>query len=813
MKKYTDTAKRRKRLCASALTGLCALWLAACASGEAAPAESAAETATAESEISAPGTASEYTGKLIINELMVKNRATLEDENGAFPDWIELKNASKEPISLKDFTLSDGEDKDGWTLPDITLSAGEYAVIYADGGDEGAHAGFSLSLDETVYLRDLTGAIADTAECTSDKADTALALNAAGEWEKTRFATPGYENSMAGYAARQESLTRKAGLEIVEAVTANAGTLEQSELGLCDWVEIKNTVDTAIALGDYYLSDDDDILKMWAFPDETLAPGESVIIICSSDEGEADEGYYRAPFDLSASAECLYISNSAGEITDYAYLHDIPAGGSMGRMAGEGGWVYFAAPQPRQEKTGGARYVTASPECVVPDGVYNDAASVALELVSESADTAIYYTLDSTRPNESSTLYTGLISLDKTTVVRAVAVAPGALPSEVETFTFIINENHSLPVVSLVGDDPEELQRMYAAGRKGTEVGGHIAYYTADGGFSAPCGVDMHGETSLALPKKNMGIHFRSRYGEDKVKYDVFGGGVTEFKSFVLRAGQDQTRSIIRSELLENLCLQFSDNVPTQRSEYCVLYVNGEYNGIYALMEKVNEAHYAALMGVTKESVSVVKAPVKPGSEFYESVIRFAMNNDLTTPTAYAEFCEVLDIDSLIDWMIIEGYSANTDIASGNIRFARSTEGDGKWRLMLYDMDATLTESGSIFTNVLKPESTQCAVFITQLVNNPDFREKFLTRAGEVLSTTLSNENVDAETVRLAGLIESEVERDSAVRITTTKAQWARAVDDVRANITERDWSGRSIQAIGKLMKLSAEEMQKYFNK
>lgn len=813
MKKYTDTAKRRKRLCVSALTGLCALWLAACGSGEATTAESAAQTATAESAISAPGTASEYTGKLIINELMVKNRATLEDENGAFPDWIELKNASTEPISLNTFTLSDGEDKDGWTLPDITLSAGEYAVIYADGGDEATHAAFSLSLDETVYLRDLSGAIADTAECTSDKADMALARNAAGEWEKTRFATPGYENSMAGYAARQETLTRKAGLEIVEAVTANAGTLEQSELGLCDWVEIKNTADTAIPLGDYYLSDDDDILKMWAFPDEVLAPGESVIIICSSAEGEADEGYYHAPFDLSASAERLYISNSAGEITDYAYLHDIPAGGSMGRMAGEGGWFYFAAPQPRQEKTGGARYVTAAPECVVPDGVYNDAASVALELVSESADAAIYYTLDSTRPNESSTLYTGLISLDKTTVVRAVAVAPGALPSEVETFTFIINENHSLPVVSLVGDDPEELQRMYAAGRKGTEVGGHIAYYTADGGFSAPCGVDMHGETSLALPKKNMGIHFRSRYGEDKVKYDVFGGGVTEFKAFVLRAGQDQTRSIIRSELLENLCLQFSDNVPTQRSEYCVLYINGEYNGIYALMEKVNEAHYAALMGVTKDSVSVVKAPVKPGSEFYESVIRFAMNNDLTTPTAYAEFCEVLDIDSLIDWMIIEGYSANTDIASGNIRFARSTEGDGKWRLMLYDMDATLTESGSIFANVLKPESTQCAVFITQLVNNPDFREKFLTRAGEVLSTTLSNENVDAETVRLAGLIESEVERDSAVRITTTKAQWARAVDDVRANITERDWSGRSIQAIAKLMKLSAEEMQKYFNK
>ncbi len=59
--------------------------------------------------------------------------------------------------------------------------------------------------------------------------------------------------------------------------------------------------------------------------------------------------------------------------------------------------------------------------------------------------------------------------------------------------------------------------------------------------------------------------------------------------------------------------------MPTQRSRYCVLYVNGEYRGIYTLMEKVDKQHYASLMGVSRESVTVMKAWANPGTEYYET--------------------------------------------------------------------------------------------------------------------------------------------------------------------------------------------------
>lgn len=814
MKKYARTSTRRVAtyLTAMLTSAICAMQLAACA----APAATATPTpAPAAAEPTAP-TVSRYEGKLVISELMVKNRASLMDETGAFPDWIELENISDEAVDLKGFILADGEDKPGRILPAYTLEPGGRVVIYADSTDDPRlpmHMDFSLSLDETVVLRDADGVIVDTAPCSADKADRALVRGDDGEWSVSAFCTPGYENSDAGYDTWQSTLAAPDGLIISEVVTANAGTLEQAQLGLCDWVELKNNSTAPIDLGDYRLSDDDDALDKCTLPAMTLVPGECVVVICSSDAPDADEGFLRADFDLKADGERLYLSHADGSIRDFVYLHGIPTGGSMGRVTGENGWFYFAAPQPLESKANGARRVSAAPECAVPDGVYNDAASVALKLVSADPDAAIYYTLDGTLPTENSTLYTGTVYLDKTTIVRAIAVAPGALPSEVETFSYIIHEGHNLPVVSLTADDIPAFDGMYSTGRKDMELAGHIAYYPTEGeGFAANCGIDIHGESSRVLPKKNMGVHFRSRYGDSGVDCDVYGGGVTEFKSFVLRAGQDQTRSIIRNELLENLALQFSDKLPTQRSLYCVLYVNGEYNGIYALMEKVNEAHYAALMGVSRESVSVEKGPVNPGSEYYESVIRFARENDLTTAASYGRFCELIDIDCLIDWMIIEGYSANTDISLGNVRYARSTEGDGKWRFVLYDLDATFTTPAYIFANVLKPASTQSADFITQLINNPDFRDRFLTRAGQVLATTLSDENVSAEIVRLADQINSEIDRDGTVRLTTTRLDWETSVQELLDTVNERSWNTRCVEALRQLMELTDDEMSRYFS-
>ena len=69
-----------------------------------------------------------------------------------------------------------------------------------------------------------------------------------GEWEATYFATPGYENSAAGYDAYQAALTADTPVIISEAVTANFSTLKQKNLGYCDWAEIKNISNESVRL-------------------------------------------------------------------------------------------------------------------------------------------------------------------------------------------------------------------------------------------------------------------------------------------------------------------------------------------------------------------------------------------------------------------------------------------------------------------------------------------------------------------------------------------------------------------------------------
>ena len=397
-------------------------------------------------------------------------------------------------------------------------------------------------------------------------------------------------------------------------------------------------------------------------------------------------------------------------------------------------------------------------------------------------------------------------------VVRAVAFEEGKLPSAVLNLSYIINEGHSLPVLSLVSDSPSDFSTMYNGKRKDMEIPGALTLYREDGGFSAPCGIEMHGQTSLDLPKKNMSVRFRAAYGQEEVHCDVFGGGVTEFTNFVLRSGQDFTRTIVRNELLQNLGLQMGDSMLNQRSIHCVLYINGQYSGIYTLTEKLNESHYAKHRLVSRDSVTVNKSPVGEGSAFYNEVIRYALTHDLSKAENYEYFCNLVDIDSLIDWMIIEGYSANTDIYDSNVRYCRSTEDDGRWRFMLYDMDATMVSSAHLYANVLRPVSTECSVFITPLMKNEQFRHRFLCRAGEVLNSVLTNENVVAELDRLTSLVAPEVERDYA-RFNRAVGTWQYETEYLRDAILSGDWRQHAVDAISSYFMLTEAEKTACFGR
>ena len=230
------------------------------------------------------------------------------------------------------------------------------------------------------------------------------------------------------------------------------------------------------------------------------------------------------------------------------------------------------------------RRVSAVPVATTPDGIFDGTEPVVLDLQAEGK---IYYTYDATVPDPSSLAWAGPTEVPASCVIRAISVEPGALPSRPLTLNYFIGERFALPVLSLVSDDKVAFYGMYNVGWKDLEWSGNISWYEDGGSFSAPCGISMHGDTSLVMPKKNMSLRFRGSYGQEELNYDLFGGGVTSFTNLVIRGGQDQNASIIRNELCENLALSASDNIIGSRSRYCVLFLDGNYSGIYALSEKL----------------------------------------------------------------------------------------------------------------------------------------------------------------------------------------------------------------------------------
>ena len=355
---------------------------------------------------------------------------------------------------------------------------------------------------------------------------------------------------------------------------------------------------------------------------------------------------------------------------------------------------------------------------------------------------------------------------------------------------------------------------MYRDGVKEIELPANLSLYEEDGSFSIDCGVRMHGETSRILEKKNMSVRFRGAYGQEMLEYDVYGGGVDRFRTLVLRSGQDYYSTLIKNALVQNLSLQAGNRAVTGRSKFCMLYVNGEYLGIYNLMEKTNEQLYADVMGVSRDSVEVIEAGAAPNDSIYKELFTYCTTHDLSVAENYEHVQELLDIDSLIDWIAIEGFSANTDLSNGNLRYARSSEGDGKWRLMFYDLDATFWDSATAYNNMfdnfplyMRQVGSQ---LIVPLLRNPDFKDRMLRRMGELLNGVLSDENVLAEIDRLAAEIEPEVERDYTTHGMYI-AKWEADMKRLRSRFSEGTWHAACVNQICRLMNLNAEQREEYF--
>lgn len=152
--------------------------------------------------------------KILITEIVSKNKTLIDDEDGDSADYIELYNSGNSDINLNGWFLSDKEDDaKKWSFPDVTVKAGEYLVVFCSGKNKfipetgEVHTSFKLDGDgEVVSLVSEEGALISIIKFGESASDAAYGLRelASSEYVWFERGTPGAENSGNFYAEIEE---------------------------------------------------------------------------------------------------------------------------------------------------------------------------------------------------------------------------------------------------------------------------------------------------------------------------------------------------------------------------------------------------------------------------------------------------------------------------------------------------------------------------------------------------------------------------------------------------------------------------------
>ena len=423
--------------------------------------------------------------------------------------------------------------------------------------------------------------------------------------------SPGYENGIDGIKKFQkEYMEVPQDLIINEVMNSNYEYLPQNGGEYYDWIELYNNSKDTIKLSDYCITTNDNTMCRYKLEDKELKRGEYYILMASGDENLSNDSYKHAPFKIS-DTESLYITKGT-QIIDSLFIANVPKGYSYGRNTSTGAY-YFSKPTPGKKNQNGSEAVSYKVTSSLKSGIYN---SVDKKEVALSGSGKIYYTLDGSNPTKSSKVYSSPLSIEKTTVLKVRSYENDKIESEVSTYSYIINENHKINVMSLV-IDPKDFNTLNTNAWKETlRKKCHIDYLSeTEEGFSIDAGLKLFGGSTRGHAKKSYEIKFQKEYGPGSLKYKVFDTvNSSVFNSLVLRTGsQDEMgtaskKTLIRDIVGTSLVDEYT-NVDVQAYKPVAMYINGKYWGLYFIREKVDETFVANHYNVqaTKNDTSILR--------------------------------------------------------------------------------------------------------------------------------------------------------------------------------------------------------------
>ncbi len=576
-------------------------------------------------------------------------------------------------------------------------------------------------------------------------------------------------------------------LVLNEACSKNVSSLEDGFDHFPDWIELYNAGASSLELGTYFLSDDANELGKWSLPQETLAPGQYLVLF----EGNNNSDGHHFNFHLSQDGETVYLSNNAIEVVavlEIPFLrHDHSYGGWWNSSSA--GFVFTIPTPGAANNTTGYLGYASDPQFDHAPGFYQEAQSIA---IIGTMGTDLHFTVDGSIPNFTSTSAVTAVAITSTVALKAIAYGDSLVPSNVVVGTYLINEHIDLPVVSLsmdpdsmfneelgiymLGPEADTVYPFWGANfwdERGIEV--HFEYFDEQGlrGVDQELELRIHGgRASRNKPQRPLRLTARDDLGDDLIRYPFFPERpeVNEFKRLILRnSGADWCLAHYRDGLFHQVSLHNDLNIDELAFKPSVVFINAQYWGIMNIRERIDEDHLAIDYGADRDDLLLMEEEnlsIQGDTMHFHDLKEYIHTHDMNDPVHFAYVESLLDIPSFMDYFALEMFAGNADWPSNNLKYWKPSITEGKWRYLMYDMDATMNVFGWIpmdfdmfyWTYVHRAGFVHAEIF-RSLMNNAEFKRGYLNRLADLMNTSLSPERFNAESELIKDLIDGEVER------------------------------------------------------
>lgn len=575
-----------------------------------------------------------------------------------------------------------------------------------------------------------------------------------------------------------------------------------------DYIELYNPSFTAVPIGGWRLTDGNDVETGLVLPEMMLMPRSYLLLFADGsgrglveyEDDEEEEKYaVYLDFKLREQGETLTLADGAGQVIDRVEVPALAADVSYARLAD--GWSLVRNGTPGGDNERLEPYIMPTleaPVFSVTSGFYEEPFS--LSLTAQAGET-IYYTTDGTLPGADSLKYTGPIliedasdsenvyaaitgisewgeyqptdRIDKGTLVRAVCVNEAGEVSKAASQIYFVGYGGKsaydrIKVLSMeaepedffsedrgiymLGDDYREWEEYrqdmghsfeanYTHPDRTKERRVKVTLFDEDRNplGEEEIGVRIRGGSSRNMRQKGFNFYVRDEYGED-----ILGLGAKMLRT----SGSIDTNVTMLRDVF-NQSLVAGESLDTQPGEPCMVFINGEFWGLYNLQARYGEEYYQEKYGVSEDDLIVIKreSHVSVGEEedllLYQALLDYALANDLSQPECYETIGRMMDIESFIEQYCFEIYIGNSDWPLNNVCCWRTRTADesgdnpyadGRWRFGVYDTDESTgiyeegmcTYDSNPFTEEThwagSPFTTK---LMSQLLANESFRRQF----------------------------------------------------------------------------------------